>query len=106
MKIIILILSTFVYATTINIPGDYPTIQEGIDAAVDGDIVLVATGVYTENLLIESGVTLLSVDGANSTVIDGISQTLGNLGFFPTRVHPFGLSRKRSMYLLVHHLHP
>ncbi len=32
-----LFIATFVFATTINIPGDYPTIQAGIDAAIEGD---------------------------------------------------------------------
>ncbi len=37
-------------ATIINIPGDYPTIQQGIDASVDGDTVLVQPGTYAENI--------------------------------------------------------
>ena len=32
------------------IPSDYSTIQEGINASVDGDTVLVAQGNYIENL--------------------------------------------------------
>jgi hypothetical protein len=37
-------------AEVINVPGDLPTIQAGINAAVDGDTVLVEPGTYTENI--------------------------------------------------------
>jgi hypothetical protein len=37
-------------ATIINIPGDYDTIQEGIDASTGGDTVLVQQGTYVENV--------------------------------------------------------
>ena len=39
-----------VSATIINIPDDYLTIQEGIDASTDGDTVLVQPGTYVENI--------------------------------------------------------
>ena len=37
-------------ATIINVPYDYETIQEGIDASSDGDTVLVQPGTYVENI--------------------------------------------------------
>jgi parallel beta-helix repeat protein len=38
------------FATIINVPDDYPTIQQGIDASSDGDTVLVEPDVYYENI--------------------------------------------------------
>lgn len=37
-------------ATIINVPGDYSTIQQGIDASADNDTVLVQPGFYIENI--------------------------------------------------------
>lgn len=46
--VVFLFLSTS--ATIINIPADYPTMQQGIDAGADGDTVLVKPGTYYENI--------------------------------------------------------
>jgi hypothetical protein len=45
-----MVFSTITSATIINVPADQPTIQEGINAAVDGDTVLVADSLYYENI--------------------------------------------------------
>ena len=38
------------WSTIINVPADYSTIQQGIDAGQDGDTVLVQPGTYYENI--------------------------------------------------------
>ena len=62
MKKITLFITLFsiVSSNTIRVPSDYSTIQEGIDASVDGDTVLVAQGTYYENLILNKEIVLAS----------------------------------------------
>ncbi len=57
---------------TYTVPTDYSSIQDAIDVSTDGDVVCVESGTYTENLTIDGiDLTLVSLDGAASTIIDG-----------------------------------
>ena len=57
---------------TIHIPADQPTIQAGINAAANGDTVLVFPGTYYENIDFKGkGITVTSSGGAAVTIIDG-----------------------------------
>jgi len=61
---------------TIRVPLEQPTIQAGVNLAVDGDTVLVAPGLYSENLLITGkGICLFSEEGAGSTSITPATTT-------------------------------
>ena len=74
-SIVLLIVLTFpsiAFSATINIPADYPTIQQGIDVAVNGDTVLVVPGTYMENInFLGKAITVTSEQGPDVTVIDG-----------------------------------
>jgi len=61
-------------ATVRDVPGSYATIQAALNASTAGDQVLVAPGVYHENLVFgtqQSGVALESSGGPAFTTIDG-----------------------------------
>jgi len=56
--------------STINVPYDYPTIQEAINNANPGDIIFVSKGIYDESIVINKSITLIGEDREN-TIIDG-----------------------------------
>jgi hypothetical protein len=58
-------------ADTYRVPDDYATIQRAITLVDEGDVILVAPGVYLETLHItRDGITLRSMAGPESTIID------------------------------------
>ena len=66
------------WAETRNVPGDFATIQEAIEAARDGDEVLVAPGTYVENIdFLGKAIAVRSAEGPQVTIIDGSDLTLG-----------------------------
>ena len=48
--IFLFVLCSITWGEVINVPGDIATIQAGINQATDGDTVLVAEGIYYENI--------------------------------------------------------
>ena len=100
-SILLIIEPTDALSKTIVVPADYPTIQQAIDSANNGDTILVKKGYYPETLIINKSISVIGED-RNQTIIDGqkkLSQvvlleadnitfanfTLGNSGFEPPR---------------------
>jgi parallel beta-helix repeat protein len=57
---IALVIPAFSYSKVINIPKDFPSIQQAINSAKEGDKILVAPGKYKERLVLKSGITVQS----------------------------------------------
>jgi len=62
--------NTSFYGSTIIVPVDYPTIQQAVDNASDGDTILVYAGTYPEHVLVDKSVQIIG-NGSDVTVVDG-----------------------------------
>lgn len=71
----LLVFASKAFPDILQVPKDYLTIQEAVDASKSGDTVVVASGIYrlySGNITIaEQSVTLKSAHGAEKTVIEG-----------------------------------
>ena len=74
-----ILLSVLIYnhglSAVINVPADYPNIQQGIDASSNGDTVLVADGIYSGNgnrdiTFGGKQIVLKSANGPENTIVD------------------------------------
>ncbi|MFH1593791.1 MAG: cellulase family glycosylhydrolase, partial [Candidatus Omnitrophota bacterium] len=82
----------------INVPSDYATIAQAMIYAGYGDTILVDSGTYNEAVTVRNGVKLISVSGAENTVIlGGLILNSGNYadtliqGFTITNPNGFGI---------------
>lgn len=64
--------ATNALAATIRVPADQTSVQEAINTAADGDVVLVSPGTYAENInFFGKAITVESEQGAEVTILDG-----------------------------------
>ena len=62
----------------LRVPADYPTIQTAVNAAAEGDTIVVAAGVYQETVVVTT--SDLRLHASNGVVLDGTG--LGGIGIF------------------------
>ena len=96
-----ILLPFWVLAATINVPGDQPTIQAGIDAAIDDDMVLLADGIYTGvgNYNIDfsgKSIAVVSIGGPDNCIVDCQGLGRGFLAYSGETVYLEGLRIKNG----------
>jgi parallel beta-helix repeat protein len=58
-----------VKAATITVPGTYSTIQAAVNASLPGDVITVAAGTYTENVIVSKAVTINGAGAAATFIV-------------------------------------
>ena len=84
MLLVFILIPVLTYPATRHVPDDYPTIQAAVDAAGDGDTVLIADGVYSGpgNIDIQWDATIkhlviMSENGRDHCTIDCVQEGRG-----------------------------
>jgi plastocyanin len=64
---------------TLRVPGEFMTVQEGVDAAQPGDLVLVGPGVYREQVTVTTPSIVIRGTDRNTVVLDGEFQRVNGI---------------------------
>ncbi len=83
-------------AKTIHVPDDYPTIQQAVDNATDGDTIIVHSGTYYENVMIGQSLTVIGegaiIDaGGEFQCLSMCSVTSGSISGFTVQNGAIGI---------------
>lgn len=73
---------TIMSTAIINVPEDFTTIQEAIDAANEGDTITVAAGTYTENIFIRKDHITIEGAGKDTTIISAEDTALETIKIY------------------------
>ena len=57
----------------IYVPDDYNKVQQAVDAAFEGDTIIVRDGIYSENINVHEGLTIRSEKGPENCIIKSAS---------------------------------
>lgn len=58
-------------STTIHVPTDAPTVQAAVDQSKPGDMVLIASGIYREAVLVKTPRLTIRGEDRNAVILDG-----------------------------------
>ncbi|MCD6326771.1 right-handed parallel beta-helix repeat-containing protein [bacterium] len=83
-------LSGSILGKTLFVKSEYRTVQEAIDDADYGDVVMVDPGTYDEALHLKEGVTLLG-NGSNLTRLDAQADAIGIVAEAGSRISGFAI---------------
>jgi parallel beta-helix repeat protein len=83
---------------TIVVPIDYLTIQGAINTAVDGDTILVKSGIYHENLVVDKAISLVG-ENRNTTIIDAGGKTVNIVEITASHVKISGFTIQNNTLL-------
>src|SRR6185436_7427339 len=73
LTLLLLLAAASARAAVIQVPADYPTIQQAVDNASSGDQIHVSPGTYVEHVLVQgkAGLAISSQSGPAVTTVDG-----------------------------------
>jgi nitrous oxidase accessory protein NosD len=98
---VLLVGSPVAQAATIDIPGDYTTIQQGVYASQSGDTVYVHAGTYNESVDLGNSIHLIGEDPRSTIIIGDFHLWAVRIGGFSNTVSGFTITGEYRCIWLV-----